>query len=117
MTQPPLDPPIFHITHVDNLRGILQAGGLWCDAQRIAQQLSSTNIAHRHIKERRLQRAVTTRGGGTLGDYVPFNFCPRAVMLLPISSGRGDYTGGQEPIVHLVSSVRTAAGLGRAWAF
>jgi ssDNA thymidine ADP-ribosyltransferase, DarT len=117
MIQVPIDPPVFHITHVDNLPGIVSAGGLWCDARRIALGLATTNIGHLHIKQRRLARPVTTRVGGMLGDYVPFNFCPRSVMLFPISRGHGDYVGGQEAIVHLVSTVRTAIAAGRPWAF
>lgn len=117
MTQTPIDPPIFHITHTDNLPGIIAAGGLWCDAQRIKQNLVTKNIAHQHIKQRRLVAPVKAGAGGTLGDYVPFNFCSRSVMLLPISSGRGEYQDGQEPIVHLVSSVGAAVALGRPWAF
>lgn len=113
----PSDPAIFHITHVDNLAGILREGGLWCDAQRIARGFANTNIGHRHIKQRRLGTLVRTRHGGTLGDYVPFNFCPRSVMLYVVNNGHQDYRGGQADVVHLVSSVSTAVGLGRPWAF
>jgi hypothetical protein len=113
----PADPPIFHITHVANLASILREGGLWCDAQRITRGLGHTNIGHLHIKQRRLSRPVRTRTGGTLGDYVPFNFCPRSVMLYVVHRGHQDYNGGQENIVHLVSSVQLAVGLGTPWAF
>jgi hypothetical protein len=114
---PPKDPSIFHITHVDNLVGILREGGLWCDSQRIARGLFSTNIGHLHIKNRRLQREVITAAGGKLGDYVPFNFCPRSVMLYVVHRGHRSYAGGQDEIVHLVSSVRCAIALGGPWAF
>lgn len=113
----PEDPPIFHITHTDNLPGILHEGGLWSDAQCIARKIGNTNIGHRHIKQRRLTRVVETLAGGFLGDYVPFNFCPRSVMLHAVSRGHQDYAAGQESIVHVVSSVKVATGLGRAWAF
>lgn len=113
----PQDPPIFHITHVENLPSILREGGLWCDSQRIARGLATTNIGYLHIKQRRLCRPVTTRAGGMLGDYVPFNFCPRSVMLYRVSCGHQDYNGGQDCIVHLVSTVSRATSLGRAWAF
>jgi hypothetical protein len=116
MTVPP-DPLIFHITHMENMPGILREGGLWCDRQRIARQLGNTNIGHAHIKQRRLSRAVTTTAGGTLGDYVPFNFCPRSVMLYSVHRGHQDYKGGQESVVHLVSTVSRATALGRPWAF
>jgi hypothetical protein len=114
---PPDDPALFHITHVDNLPGILQEGGLRCDSQRITRNLGNTNIGHLHIKQRRLRRPVTTRAGGMLGDYVPFNFCPRSVMLFAVHCGHQDYSGGQGRVVHLVSSVSRVLALGRPWAF
>jgi hypothetical protein len=52
-----------------------------------------------------------------LGDYVPFNFCPRSVMLYVVNKGHTDYGGGQEEIVHLASTARTAIATGRPWAF
>lgn len=113
----PADPRIYHITHVDNLPGILREGGLWCDRQRIERSLASTNIGHTHIKRRRLAHPVNTRSGGMLGDYVPFNFCSRSVMLYAIHRGHQDYAGGQNNIAHLVSTISRATGLGRPWAF
>lgn len=64
----PADPRIYHITHVDNLSGILREGGLWCDRQRIERCLASTNIGHAHLKRRRLAHPVNTRGGGMLAS-------------------------------------------------
>src|SRR5882672_2037233 len=113
----PANPPIFHITHVDNLASIVAHGCLWSDAQRIARKLVTTNIGYSHIKQRRLNRLVTAGSGGKLGDYVPFNFCARSVMLFVVSRGHADYAGGQDEIVHLVSSVNTATALGNVWAF
>ncbi len=113
----PLNPQIFHITHVENLPSIIARGCLWCDAQRIRLGLVTTNIGYTHIKQRRLARPVTVAAGGTLGDYVPFNFCPRSVMLYVVSRGHDNYARGQDEIVHLVSSVMTATRLGRPWAF
>ncbi|MGC4093110.1 MAG: DUF4433 domain-containing protein [Polyangiaceae bacterium] len=113
----PSNPQIFHITHVENIESILAHGCLWSDSQRIKRSLETTNIGYSHIKERRLNRPVTTTFGRKLGDYVPFNFCPRSVMLYVVSRGHDDYAGGQEDIVHLVSSVNTATRLGKQWAF
>lgn len=113
----PADPQIFHITHVENIVGILREGGLWCDSQRIARSLVTTNIGHLHIKERRLKRAVTVAAKGVLGDYVPFNFCSRSVMLYVVHCGHQDFEGGQEGIVHLVSRTSQVVALKRPWAF
>src|SRR5579859_2568373 len=76
-----MNPAIFHITHVDNLPSIVAEGALWCDAKRVELGLPCTNIGHRHIKERRMRRVVPAAARGTLGQYVPFNFCSRSVML------------------------------------
>lgn len=108
---------IYHITHVDNLAGIINLDNLWCDAQRIAQGFGNTNIGYSHIKARRMVHPVTVSKGGTLGDYVPFNFCSRSVMLYVVSQGHENYEEGQEPIVHLVSSVDSVITSGRPWAF
>jgi len=108
---------IFHITHVDNLVGIIQAGCLWCDAQRISQGFGRINIGYNHIKARRMRHLVTVSKGGVLGNYVPFNFCPRSVMLYVVSQGHENYDEGQQPIVHLVSSIDTIMKYGRPWAF
>jgi hypothetical protein len=79
--------------------------------------LGVTNIGHLHIKQRRLSRFVPVAARGALGDYVPFNFCPRSVMLYVVNRGHDDYGGGQEEIVHLVSRMDTAIRTGRQWAF
>jgi hypothetical protein len=113
----PVDPKIFHITHVENLPGIIAAGGLWSDHQTENRGLQPVNIAHQHIKARRRTRTVNTASGGMLADYVPFNFCPRSVMLYAIHCGHLDYDGGQNAVVHLVSSVQQAIATGRPWVF
>jgi hypothetical protein len=59
-----------------------------------------------------------------VGDYVPFNVCPRSVMLFVIYRANHpelEYRGGQEPIVHLEADlhavVRWAESKGVRWAF
>ena len=111
------DHSIYHITHVDNLASIIAAGALWSDAQRIQKGFASANIGYSHIKARRLRRPITVSAGGMLGDYVPFNFCPRSIMLYVVSQGHADYAAGQQPIIHLVSSIDTIVASGRPWAF
>jgi hypothetical protein len=115
--QVPTNPTIYHITHVENLPSIIANGCLWSDSQRIQRNLQTTNIGYSHIKQRRLNRPVTVGIGGRLGDYVPFNFCNRSIMLYVVARGHVDYARGEDEIVHLYSSVRTATALGKAWAF
>lgn len=96
---------VSHITHIDNLASILGQGCLWSDAKRIELGLSTQNIAYSHIKARRLQHSVKVAAGGTLGQYVPFNFCPRSVMLYVIHKGHDDFRGGQDRVLHLISDI------------
>ncbi|MEL4420437.1 DUF4433 domain-containing protein [Shewanella algae] len=98
---------VSHITHIRNLDGIISEGCLWSDAKRIELGLYSQNIGYSHIKQRRLEHAVNVAAGGAIGDYVPFNFCPRSVMLYVIHMGHEDFKGGQENILHLISDIDT----------
>ncbi|MGI2117797.1 type II toxin-antitoxin system toxin DNA ADP-ribosyl transferase DarT [Shewanella oncorhynchi] len=98
---------VSHITHIDNLISILTQGCLWSDHKRIELGLVNQNIGYSHIKQRRLVRPVNVATGGTIGQYVPFNFCPRSVMLFVIHKGHDDYQGGQERVLHLISDIDT----------
>ncbi len=107
---------IYHITHVNNLAGILKEDGLRCD--RAALALKSVQIGHQHIKARRMVRQVPLPPGGTLGDYVPFYFAPRSPMLYVINSGRVEgYDGGQQPVIHLRTSAESVAEAEVDWVF
>jgi hypothetical protein len=109
-------PPIYHITPVDNLPGIIEAGGLFCD--RDAKNIQFVSIGHKNIKDRRLRKKVPCGPGGVVADYVPFYFAPRSPMLFTINKGNvAGYMGGQEPIVHLVSSTEAVDAAGLAWVF
>ena len=111
------DRSIFHITHLSNLPSILETGRLYSHAAVAKKRIKSTNIGHIHIKDRRLRRTVPCAAGGFLGEYVPFNFCPRSVMLIAVNNGHGDYSGGQADVVHLRSTISAAVATGRPWAF
>lgn len=97
---------IYHITHADNLQGILREGGLWCDHRCNSQGLAPVNIAYGDLKAKRAMKQVPVGPGGTLAHYVPFYFAPRSPMLYAIHKGHVQgYQGGQEPVVHLVAEV------------
>ena len=100
---------IYHITHVDNLPGILSAGGLWSDTEREQQDLPFVNIAHAGIKGRRRNIPVPVSEGGVVADYVPFYFCPRSPMLYVINMGGVEgYRGNQREVVHLCAHLAGA---------
>jgi hypothetical protein len=121
----PAQPRIYHITHVDNLAGIVADRALWSDAMMVDRGGPKTMIGMSDIKRRRLQELhVTCYPDNFVGEYVPFFFCPRSVMLYLIYMGNHPelvYRGGQEPILHLEAdlydSVSWADSIPRRWAF
>ena len=125
MTPPPAQPKAYHITHVDNLPGIVAEGGLLSDREMIARGGPALAIGMSDIKRRRVERLeVHCHPGTKVGDYVPFYFCPRSIMLYVIHRAnhpRLTYRGGQEPIVHLEADlhnvIQWATGNGVRWAF
>jgi hypothetical protein len=124
MTDVPIRPHIYHITHVDNLPSILAADGLWSDAAMITRGGPAASIGMSTIKQRRLRLPVGCHPGDHVGDYVPFYFCPRSIMLFLIHCANHPelaYRDGQEEIVHLEAelqeTVAWADGEGRRWAF
>lgn len=124
MTNPPARPKIYHIVHVDKLPSIIHDGCLWCDKVISQRPGSGTTIGMSSIKERRLALPVRCHPGDCVGDYVPFYFCFRSVMLYLIYRGNHPelaYSGGQGPIVHLEADlhevVAWASNAGRRWAF
>jgi len=125
MTPPPARPKIYHITHVENLRGIVTDGGLLSDAAIIARGGPMQAIGMSGIKRRRVEELeVDCHPGTKVGDYVPFYFCPRSVMLFVIHCANHPeltYRDGQDSIVHLEADlhavVQWAEANGRGWAF
>lgn len=124
MSQPPVRPKIYHILHVDRLTSVAADGELWCDAVMVNRHDAGTMIGMSSIKQRRLTLPVDCHPSDCVGDYVPFYFCPRSIMLFVIFSANHPelaYRGGQGPIVHLEADlhqvVSWADGNQRRWAF
>jgi hypothetical protein len=116
VAEAPNHPKIYHITHVRNLPQIVQSGVLWSDAKRIELGLQCDVVGMSHIKQRRLREIeVECHAGTHVGDYVPFYFCPRSIMLYMLHKGNHpelNYRGGQEPIIHLQADMKAVV----AWA-
>ena len=95
---------IYHILHVDRLESVVFDGALWCDAAMRSRGQAGTGIGISEIKERRLEKRLSSHPDLVVGDCVPFYFCPRSVMLFMFYKNNHPsltYHGGQEPIVHL----------------
>lgn len=124
MSRPPVQPKIYHITHVENLSSIVADDALLCDRSMIERRGESAGIGIGDIKGRRLELPVTCHPGGFVGDYVPFYFCPRSIMLFVIHCGNHPelkYRDGQELIVHLQADLQNVVAWARKngvrWAF
>ena len=120
----PPDPKIYHIVHIDRLSSILANGGLSSDAYVRANACGGTTIGMGDLKATRLARVVPSYPGTYVGDYVPFYFCSRSIMLYVIHMANHPglaYRGGQGPIVHLEADLRRvldwAEANERPWAF
>ena len=125
MSLPPRQPKIYHITHVDNLPAIADEGQLVCDREMIRRGGPERTIGMSNIKRRRVEQlSVDCHAGTLVGDYVPFYFCPRSVMLYVIYRANNPqlaYQGGQDPVIHLEADLHSviewADNDDRSWAF
>lgn len=107
---------LYHITEIKNLPAIA-AGGLLSDIA--LGPAPHAVIGYNHIKRRRMTEYKVPCSPGTpfVGNFVPFYYCPRSVMLYTINAGRtGLAPGCQKDIVHLVTTVGDAIRHGANWA-
>ena len=116
-------PKVYHITHIENLPSIIRDGFLFSEAALIARGGPDAAVGMGHIKARRMGMPVSCHPGTKVGEYVPFYFCPRSVMLDLLYRGNHPelaYHGGQSPILHLEYDFEDLAswadGHGRDWA-
>ncbi len=111
MGQVPAQPKIYQITHLQNLTQIVDRGGLWSDAERIDRGLDCKIVGMSEIKRRRLEELeVDCHPATKVGQYVPFYFCPRSIMLYILHQANHPdlaYREGQQSIVHLQADLRT----------
>ena len=104
---------IYHITHVNNLVSMMKSGYIYSDAQMLQNCFGFSSIGMSNIKKRRLEDIEVSppHPGTKVGEYVPFYWSPRSVMLYIISCQNNldlAYKGGQIPIVHLQADFNTA---------
>lgn len=113
----PVPTPIVHMTHISNLAAIIERGGLAAMTMLNAEQANVTSIAYMSIQNQRATKQVPCSAGGCLHDYVPFYFCTRSPMLYTISRGNVPCEGGQDAIVHFVSTAQRIEQEGLDFAF
>ena len=93
---------IFRITHIDNVRWIVN-NGLHC--RNGERDPSFMTIGQPEIIERRNSRRVPVGPGGMLSDYIPFYFTPFSPMAYNIKTGFGVAAVESRDIVILVASL------------
>jgi hypothetical protein len=125
MTLVPDKPKVYHITHLRNIEDIARTALLWSDAKRLEHCLDCEMVGMSAIKQRRLEELeVTCHPGTKVGQYVPFYFCPRSIMLYILHRGNHpdlSYGEGQRPIIHLqadlIAAINWAEEHNIRWAF
>lgn len=123
-------PKIFHIVHVDRLHSIFEEGYLLSDSEVKRRSIQGTTIGSPEMKAARLLKPLRTYPDLHVGECVPFNFCPRSVLLyLNWKKRLGSATGqavpanqdGEDKIVHiqadLYSVVASADNKNVRWVF
>jgi hypothetical protein len=81
-------------------------------------RIGYTDLVNQSIQPRRARVTVPYGAGGTLTDYVPFYFAPRAPMLYAIHQGNvSTYSEGQESLVYLVSTIEAVQQANFSFAF
>ncbi len=107
---------LYHITHVDNLPSIIEAGGLL--ANNSVAEGGYVNIAHESIQRRRRSKRVPCGPGGLLHDYAPFYLGRKSPMLYAISKSTVEgYEQGQAPVIYLGSKVEAVIAAGLPFVF
>ena len=110
--------PIYRIIHINNLRVLLEDGGIWCGNAMKQRGTAYQSIGNQALTEKRAARLVNCCNQGNLNDYVPFYFCPRSVMLFQIHKRHeSTYMGGQEPVIHLESNMSILQRMGLPFFF
>lgn len=121
----PEHPKIYHIVHINRLQSIIADDYLLSDARMAARPAIGTNIGINKIKQRRLNELrLASYHDLFVGQCVPFNFCPRSVMLYMLYQRNHPeltYRDGQEPILYLVAdlyeTIKWANEHSKRWVF
>lgn len=75
----------YRVTHIDNLPMILQHGLV--SSRHPKANSGFTSIGNPEIIGKRSEESVRIAGYETMGDYIPFYFTPRSIMLYNIVTG------------------------------
>lgn len=104
------------MTHFRNTGFILHNGLHCCNCG--VQDPDFTSIGHQSLINYRGQSKVSIAPGGVLNDYIPFYFHYKMPMLYHLYKGTvKEFSGKQEEIIYLTSSVEKIQELGLPFLF
>lgn len=106
---------LYRITHRNNLSHILQHG--ICNKHHPNANPGFIPIGNHNIIAKRSDHTVKIDGYGNVGDYVPFYFSPKSIMLYNVLTGYGIVKIKPEEIIFLVSNLTTLAESGERFFF
>ena len=102
------DQRIYHVTHIDNLPGILDAGGLVADSRPVVDVSSPLT--------RELRATATAVPGVAVSEYVPFYLAPDATVWESLRTSTPDPRWSEAGLeanpldfIFLISTARTLA--------
>jgi hypothetical protein len=106
---------LYRITHRDNLSHILQYG--ICQKDHPDAKPDYKVIGHKDIIGKRTDHLVKIDGYGNIGDYVPFYFTPKSIMLYNILTGYGVPKVPPGEIIFIATTVSKVASCGNRYFF
>lgn len=112
---PVQDRSIFHFTDLDNVAGIVAAGGLHSDSLMSGGGRVFRACANEGIKGNRRTKPVPCPPGGVVADYVPFYYATRSPMMSAINHGRVSGYTSNDNLVYFVSSLNAVHAAGLRW--
>jgi len=106
---------LYRITHRENLPHILQYG--ICNKDHPEANPHFVSIGNHDIIATRKDRRVKIKGYGNVGEYVPFYFAPKSIMLNNILTGYGVTKERPEEIIFLIIDVPGAVNCKQLYFF
>jgi hypothetical protein len=106
---------LYRITNRENLAHILRYG--ICNKNHPDANPDFVSIGNPEIIATRNDHEVKIEGYGKIGDYVPFYFSPKSIMLYNILTGYGVKKIKPEEIIFLITDIESAVNCKQLYFF
>ena len=116
--QPPYPTHLYRLLHVDNLKTLLERGGLHAPNACPEDGRSYRTIHDLNVQAVRNRHPIPCGPRGVIHDYVPFYFGPLSPMLFRLHTGWVEgYSDGQRPLVYLVTNCQAVQAASLRYVF